>query len=825
VSAALSGFAVWHSSIHWLVLSVTALTLAPFLDRSPARPAGWSFLAASLALGAWFVANPLWLLEDTSRATLALAVVCALPPIWLAIFDHLAVGIRGVEETESEVDSRLLFLGATERLWRACWATALFVFAAYSMAAALRLRSTGGILLPADSLVLAWAVSAVWHVTMFTLIFLVLTFLNGVTGITGAPRRAHHWSLWAVSVVAIAFVLLRVMLAPIAVRGWPAWLVSTCTAIALASAWSGVGRHWTSGLARRADVPVLDAWFAPIAFPLTSSFWKSADVTGPNRQARFASAAALAAAAVAAQVVVVRISAFDWEFMLQKLITLALWVVAFGLIHSVTMGKKKVRPGWTAPASVIALFAACQLLLPRLPLAAGNPRLNPELVADSYAAVDPSFRVVHDLLGSETPADAAEFYAFLRAHSTIQRQHIDPVDIDFVHRWSGSGDRPPHVFLFIIDSLRPDYLAPYNSAVGFTPAISAFADDSFVFTRAFSRYAGTGLAVPSIWAGSMILHKQYVTPFAPMNALEKLVIAKGYRRFITKDHLTDDLFEDSPDTVALDHDVPEMLHTFCRSTTELGQKLESIALDGGGHDRRPIFALMRPLELHIGNIASARVPAGESYPGFHGPYAARVRRIDTCFGEFLAMLKRTHLYDNSVVVLTSDHGDSLGEGQRWGHGFTTFPEVLRIPLMIHVPDSLRTRFSADLARVSFSTDITPTLYALLGEASAAHGARGTRDLLIGSSLLVDPSQDLSWRRRESYLVASSYGPVYGLISRNGRRLYIADGVESREYAYDLGPAGADARIVLTDGEREAERRAIRGQIEELAAWYRFAPEP
>jgi hypothetical protein len=315
----------------------------------------------------------------------------------------------------------------------------------------------------------------------------------------------------------------------------------------------------------------------------------------------------------------------------------------------------------------------------------------------------------------------------------------------------------------------------------------------------------------------VVIHKQYVTPFARMNALEKLVVAKGYRRFITEDHIADELFAASSGTIGLDHHVPEMMHTFCRTMDELDHHLESLP------NGPPVFAMTRPLDLHIGNIVSAKVPPGESYPGFHGPYAARVRRIDACFGEFIETLKRARLYDNSVIILTSDHGDSLGEGQRWGHGFTAFPEVLRIPLIIHVPASLRARLSADLGRLSFSTDITPTLYALLGEPPSTEGPRGVRSLLMGSPLLADPSTDLSWRRRESYLVASSYGPVFGLLGHNGRRLYLADAVEAREYAYELGPDGTDVRVAITDAEREASRKAIRQQIGEIAAWYGFTP--
>ena len=71
--------------------------------------------------------------------------------------------------------------------------------------------------------------------------------------------------------------------------------------------------------------------------------------------------------------------------------------------------------------------------------------------------------------------------------------------------------------------------------------------------------------------------------------------------------------------------------------------------------------------------------------GFYTPYAARLERVDACFGEFIAYLKDAGLYESSIVVLTSDHGDSLGDEGRWGHAYTVFPEVMRVPLIMHVP--------------------------------------------------------------------------------------------------------------------------------------------
>ena len=49
----------------------------------------------------------------------------------------------------------------------------------------------------------------------------------------------------------------------------------------------------------------------------------------------------------------------------------------------------------------------------------------------------------------------------------------------------------------------------------------------------------TGLAVPSIWTGGLLLHKQYVTPFAPMNTLAKLLAAEDYRRWISMEHIVE----------------------------------------------------------------------------------------------------------------------------------------------------------------------------------------------------------------------------------------------------------------------------------------------
>ena len=88
-----------------------------------------------------------------------------------------------------------------------------------------------------------WLVSALTHLTVFALACLALTVVAGVAALTRSPGRAEYRLLWVASAIVVGLTLLRVVLAPIAIRGSAAWLVALSVSIALVSAWSGIARH------------------------------------------------------------------------------------------------------------------------------------------------------------------------------------------------------------------------------------------------------------------------------------------------------------------------------------------------------------------------------------------------------------------------------------------------------------------------------------------------------------------------------------------------------------------------------------------------------
>jgi hypothetical protein len=326
-----------------------------------------------------------------------------------------------------------------------------------------------------------------------------------------------------------------------------------------------------------------------------------------------------------------------------------------------------------------------------------------------YTVYNGSLRLAEGILHNSA-AGITPMQRYLREHTALTNLDIKPVDLDFVSPLEpASSQPPPHIFVFVIDSLRPDYLSPYNPSVMFTPRIAQFAAESLVFRNAMTRYGATGLSLPAIWAGAVGLHRQYVMPFSPMNTLEKLLNVNQYRRVMRTDVLMERLLVPRPDTIELDRGRPTPDYDLCRTLRELETRFPA-----AGPSAPSVFAYTNPQNLHLSNLMNASVPEGERYDGFHGPYATRIHAVDRCFGEFVDFLKARHLYEHSVIVLTSDHGELLGEEGRWGHAYYLFPQILQVPLIVHVPASANGNETHDADAISFSTDIAPTIYAALG---------------------------------------------------------------------------------------------------------------
>jgi hypothetical protein len=759
-------FVDFHHFLYWGAVLLAALSVGDDLVAS--RRTAWAIVGVLGIYGVWLLQHPLLPTLTDDRRSLVVGMAALSVPVAFALLDHLAARGRISWERFSappDIERR--------RMLRSCAATAIYLWAIFAVIAACRISLAADRGLSRLDYLLAVAWGLPLHLAVAAGVFGIVAVIFAVT-----PSARQRYALVLASICgAIWLVVVRIVFPAIAFRGMLAATLAALVASSMVFIWSGLSLREATGTPHaRSD----RSWTAGIALALLPIFAFSA-VHG--------------------------IEKIDWYFLLQKLIAFTIWILAFA-----TINKRVDRPGSKQIDSVLAVaMAVAVLVVSTRALAAGAPAISRlPLAVDQYAAYDPSLMLLERTL-SPASTELADLTRFLVANSNVA--HARPASVDFAERLQPSHHARPHIFVLVVDSLRRDYLSPYNPSVHFTPAIDAFARESLTFTRAFTRYGGTGLSEPAIWSGALLPHKEYVTPFAPMNALEKLVTAEKYHRLISVDSILRQLLTPSADLRELDVGIQNRLYNTCRTLGEIRTVLPDVIRDG-----RPAFVFTQPQDVHLANVAIDREHRPpDAYAGFYQPYAARLERLDGCFGSFIKYLKDAGLYEHSVIVLTSDHGDSLGDEGRWGHAYTVFPEVMRVPLIVHLPEELRGSFTVDTDTVAFTTDITPTLYKLLGHQPIDH------EPLFGMTLIGPDAGALAKRRQRSYLVASSYGPVYGLLGDNGEALYIIDGVNTAEHRYDLRRGFNGEATIVREAERSNAARAIRDQVEEIATFYNVEP--
>jgi arylsulfatase A-like enzyme len=139
------------------------------------------------------------------------------------------------------------------------------------------------------------------------------------------------------------------------------------------------------------------------------------------------------------------------------------------------------------------------------------------------------------------------------------------------------------------------------------------------------------------------------------------------------------------------------------------------------------------LPVHI----EARVRAVQTIEKSRARYKQQIEAVDRAVGEIVASLKTSGRYDDTLIVITGSHGESLGEHGITGHDVTLFDEMLRVPLLVKPIVSEDRR--VELARHQFELvrhiDVAPTILDLVGEKALA-GAEGMSLLREGSRELV-----------------------------------------------------------------------------------------
>lgn len=103
-------------------------------------------------------------------------------------------------------------------------------------------------------------------------------------------------------------------------------------------------------------------------------------------------------------------------------------------------------------------------------------------------------------------------------------------------------------------------------------------------------------------------------------------------------------------------------------------------------------------------------------------YDASVRLADENLGSVVAALERAGLWNDTLFILVSDHGEELGDHGGWQHDQSVYEELVRVPMIIHFPGGL---FGGRrVSEIVSLVDVMPTIFDYLGRQELDRESRG-----------------------------------------------------------------------------------------------------
>src|SRR6267143_642637 len=208
----------------------------------------------------------------------------------------------------------------------------------------------------------------------------------------------------------------------------------------------------------------------------------------------------------------------------------------------------------------------------------------------------------------------------------------------------------------------------------------------------------------------------------------------------------------------------------------------------------------------------------EEYRSIKQRYLGLVTLVDQSIGAILACLERFGLTDNTIIVHTSDHGDSLGAHHLFGKE-TMFEEATRVPLLVRLPG--QTRAQTIQQRISH-IDFVPTLLDVLGQANHPQCAGKSLLPLINDATALPNNVFLEWapnrtkvkkgtklarRRTIKRAVEESTRTV---VSPDGWKLCLRD-QDSNEF-YNLNEDPIETRNLYSDRQCASVISRLAGEI-------------
>lgn len=416
----------------------------------------------------------------------------------------------------------------------------------------------------------------------------------------------------------------------------------------------------------------------------------------------------------------------------------------------------------------------------------------------------------------------------------------------------------PNVILIVLDTVRAASLSLYGYERQTTPNLDAFARQGVVFDRAISTSSWTLPSHASMFTGRLphevnadwltslddshrtlaeeLTSRGYATVGTVANLLyatEATGLGRGFQTYLdfprTARSITFQSWFVKPIVERLRQtvDYPESWVTK-RADAVTGELLHWI----DARDRqRPFFAFLNFLDAHQPYLPpppfNTKFGPGGALPPISGRYSwgpketqqsqdaydGAIAYLDQEVARLIDDLKTRQLLDNTLIVITSDHGEQFGENGLFDHGNSLYRPSLEVPLVMYFPSRLpqgrRVPEGVSLA------DLPATILDLTGHTNASFPGRSLASYWDSSSRPIEPPTPLF-----SYISKGINLAAWLPVSKGDLRSVVLDGVhyirngDGTEELYDFERDRSEAHNLINQPDLRDKLAAARRAVDE-----------
>jgi len=288
----------------------------------------------------------------------------------------------------------------------------------------------------------------------------------------------------------------------------------------------------------------------------------------------------------------------------------------------------------------------------------------------------------------------------------------------------------------VLDTLRADHLGAYGNPLVETPHFDRLAAEGLTFERVYSPTSWTRPAMATLFTGAepgthRTESRDDVLPES-MRTLPEILKQHGYATaYLTANPNAGRIF-------GFAQGVDEMGELYSQKGTRdyIDPRLQMSksdvvtdraltwldSLEGG-----PFALIILSIDPHFPYSApeervereKSKTPIDQANPtrddyrnAFLAPYRAEIGFNDASFGRLLAHLETKGVLDDTIVVVTADHGEEFFEHGKFQHAKSLYDEVLHVPLIVRFPRAVSP--GARVAEPARLSDVLPTILDLAG---------------------------------------------------------------------------------------------------------------